>query len=58
MVETYESFGDFGVLTNVFSIDNDTNKSLEEKTFNTISINWDFVKRLETFLLTQNLASH
>lgn len=56
MVETYESFGNFGILTNVFSIDNDTNKSIEEKTFNTISKNWDFVKRLENFLLTQNPA--
>lgn len=54
MVETYESFGDFGVLINVFSIDNNQNKSLEEKTINTISKSWEFVKQLESFLLTHS----
>lgn len=54
MVETYESFGDFRVITNVFSIDDNPNKSVEEKTSNAISRNWDFVKQFETFVFTEN----
>jgi hypothetical protein len=55
MVETYESFGEFGILVNAIAIDNDSNKTIEEKTRNVILKNWDFVKKTEEFLLNKNI---
>lgn len=50
MVETYESFGDYGIFVNTLSINQETSKSIEKETIDAISNNWDFIKQLEVFL--------
>ncbi|HHW42183.1 MAG TPA: hypothetical protein GXX19_13805 [Syntrophomonadaceae bacterium] len=51
MVETYESYGDYGVLVNAFSTVQKPNNDLEKIVIDTINVNWEFVKLLESFLL-------
>lgn len=57
MVETYESFGEFGILINTLSIDNNSNRSIDEKTRDSISKNWEFIKKIEAFLIAKNSAA-